>query len=64
MTSYHYWEGVQHELLTDKEIAESDQRAQRLIGQINASRLAEICQRRTRRSRWASRWRRSWLSGG
>jgi DNA-binding XRE family transcriptional regulator len=46
MPSYHHWENVQHELLTEEEIAESDLRAQRLLAQVNACRLAEIRKRR------------------
>ena len=46
MTSYHNWEDVQRELLTAEEIAESDQRAQRLLAQAYAYRLAEIRKRR------------------
>jgi DNA-binding XRE family transcriptional regulator len=46
VTSYHSWDDVQRELLTEEEIAESDQRAQRLLGQVYAYRLAEIRRRR------------------
>ncbi len=46
MTAYHRWDDVQRELLTDTEIAESDQRAQRLVAQVYAHRLAEIRKRR------------------
>ena len=46
MTSYHNWEDVQRELLTAEEIAESEQRAQRLLVQAYAYRLAEIRKRR------------------
>ena len=46
MTGYHNWDDVQHELLTEKEIAESDQRAQQLLAQVYAYRLAEIRKRR------------------
>jgi DNA-binding XRE family transcriptional regulator len=46
VTSYHSWDEVQHELLTDEQIAESDQRAQRLLAQVYAYRLAEIRKRR------------------
>lgn len=46
MTAYHRWEDVQKELLTHEEIAESDKRAQRLIAQVYAHRLAEIRRRR------------------
>ena len=46
MTSYHSWEDVQRELLTAEEIAESEQRAQRLLVQAHAFRLAEIRKRR------------------
>jgi DNA-binding XRE family transcriptional regulator len=46
VTSYHNWEDVQRELLTAEEIAESEQRAQRLLAQASAYRLAEIRKRR------------------
>ncbi|MGH3408729.1 MAG: helix-turn-helix transcriptional regulator [Streptosporangiaceae bacterium] len=46
MTSYHSWDEVQRELLTDRQIAESEQRAQRLLAQVYAYRLAEIRKRR------------------
>lgn len=46
MTSYHSWDEVQRELLTDEQIAESEQRAQRLLAQVYAYRLAEIRKRR------------------
>ena len=46
MTGYHNWDDVQRELLTEKEIAESDQRAQQLLAQVYAYRLAEIRKRR------------------
>jgi DNA-binding XRE family transcriptional regulator len=46
VTAYHRWEDVQRELLTDAEIAESDERAQRLLAQVYAHRLAEIRKRR------------------
>ena len=46
MTSYHSWDDVQRELLTDEQIAESEQRAQRLLAQVYAYRLAEIRKRR------------------
>jgi len=46
VTGYHNWDDVQHELLTEKEIAESDQRAQQLLAQVYAYRLAEIRKRR------------------
>lgn len=42
MTSYHRWDDVQRELLSEQEIAESDQRAQQLLAQVYAYRLAEI----------------------
>ena len=46
MTAYHRWEDVQRELLTEEEIAKSDDRAQRLLAQVYAYRLAEIRKRR------------------
>lgn len=46
MTHYHRWEDVQRELLTEDEIAESEQRAQRLVAQVYAYRLTEIRKRR------------------
>jgi DNA-binding XRE family transcriptional regulator len=46
VTAYHRWDDVQRELLTDTEIAESDQRAQQLVAQVYAHRLAEIRKRR------------------
>jgi DNA-binding XRE family transcriptional regulator len=46
VTSYHNWEDVQRELLTAAEIAESERRAQRLLAQACAYRLAEIRKRR------------------
>jgi DNA-binding XRE family transcriptional regulator len=46
VTSYHSWDEVQRELLTDEQIAESEQRAQRLLAQVYAYRLAEIRKRR------------------
>jgi DNA-binding XRE family transcriptional regulator len=46
VTSYHNWEDVQRELLTAEEIAESEQRAQRLLAQAYAYRLAEVRKRR------------------
>lgn len=46
MTSYYSWDEVQRELLTDEQIAESEQRAQRLLAQVYAYRLAEIRKRR------------------
>jgi DNA-binding XRE family transcriptional regulator len=46
VTGYHNWDDVQRELLTEKEIAESDQRAQQLLAQVYAYRLAEIRKRR------------------
>lgn len=46
MTSYHSWDDVQRELLTGEQIAESEQRAQRLLAQVYAYRLAEIRKRR------------------
>jgi hypothetical protein len=38
VATYHNWADVQQELLTDDEIAESDQRAQRLLAEVNACR--------------------------
>ena len=46
MSSYYNWDEVQRELLTDEQIAESEQRAQRLLAQVYAYRLAEIRKRR------------------
>jgi DNA-binding XRE family transcriptional regulator len=46
VTSYYSWDEVQRELLTDEQIAESEQRAQRLLAQVYAYRLAEIRKRR------------------
>jgi hypothetical protein len=42
VTSYCNWEDVLRELLTEGEIAESEQRAQLLLAQVYAYRLAEI----------------------
>jgi DNA-binding XRE family transcriptional regulator len=46
VSTYHNWEDVQRELLTEVEIATSDQRAQSLLAQVYAHRLAEIRKRR------------------
>jgi DNA-binding XRE family transcriptional regulator len=46
VSSYYNWDEVQRELLTDEQIAESEQRAQRLLAQVYAYRLAEIRKRR------------------
>jgi DNA-binding XRE family transcriptional regulator len=46
MTTYHNWDDVQQELLTAEEIAASEKRAQRLLAQVYAYRLAEIRKRR------------------
>jgi hypothetical protein len=39
--SFHRWEGVQRELLTEEEIAASGRRAQQFLARLNAYRLAE-----------------------
>jgi len=46
VSTYYDWDDVQRELLTEEEIAESEQRAQRLLAQVYAYRLAEIRRRR------------------
>jgi DNA-binding XRE family transcriptional regulator len=42
VSSYHRWDDVQRELLSEQEIADSEERAQRLLAQVYAYRLAEI----------------------
>jgi hypothetical protein len=46
VTAYHRWDDVQRELLTEAEMAQSDERAQRLLTQVYAHRLMEIHKRR------------------
>jgi DNA-binding XRE family transcriptional regulator len=46
VASYYNWDDVQRELLTPEEIADSERRAQHLLAEVYAHRLAEIRRRR------------------
>ena len=46
MSTYHNWDDVQKELPSAEEITESEHRAQHLLAEVYAHRLAEIRRRR------------------